>query len=284
MSFKRITLPDGTAQGETEPREINVTNVQALANRPQMTAAALKAAFDAGGISVKEYLTGLVNEINGFIGSIENNGTGGGTGSGASNIGAGLVWPEDHSEGSVQAKLIALKEYMDGLVVEAGAGDMAKSVYDSNNDGVVNDSDHLGGLSPGRYLKTFWDLDNVTSPEGYGFTVHKFNYGGILQNYVGWNDIKAALKSYFDTIYTGSTVSGSSTTNSATGRLITHTFGNITTNAYRVTITPTMTAVPTTGTTGGLGEVYVVKNADGTFTVYNTGIAGIAFDWQATKV
>lgn len=39
-----------------------------------------------------------------------------------------------------------------------GSGDMTKAVYDSNNDGVVNDSDKLGGVASSLYaLKTYVD-------------------------------------------------------------------------------------------------------------------------------
>ncbi|MEG2259015.1 MAG: hypothetical protein RSB78_02385, partial [Oscillospiraceae bacterium] len=39
-------------------------------------------------------------------------------------------------------------------VVEIGAGDMAKAVYDTNGDGVVNDSDKLGGQLPSAFASS----------------------------------------------------------------------------------------------------------------------------------
>ena len=77
---------------------------------------------------------------------------------------------------------------------------------------------------------------------------------------------------------------GSSTTNATTGRVITHTFGSIAATNYRVAITPTISSAPTTSNTGNLGEIYVLKGADGTFTVYNTGAAAITFDWVAFTI
>ncbi len=39
------------------------------------------------------------------------------------------------------------KKYVDGVLVAIGAGDMPKSVYDKNDDGVVDDSEAIGGVA-----------------------------------------------------------------------------------------------------------------------------------------
>ena len=45
----------------------------------------------------------------------------------------------------------ATKEYVNERVVEIGAGDMAKSSYDSDGDGIVDDAQKLGGHAPEHY-------------------------------------------------------------------------------------------------------------------------------------
>ncbi len=73
---------------------------------------------------------------------------------------------------------------------------------------------------------------------------------------------------------------GSSTFTGSTssGRTITHGHGSIAAAAYAVSITPSAAG------DGNLGEYYVVKAADGTFAVYNTGTATTSFDWMAVKI
>lgn len=71
---------------------------------------------------------------------------------------------------------------------------------------------------------------------------------------------------------------GSGSFSGATGTEISHGFGNIATNIFFVTITPSANG------SGNIGEYYVVKQADGKFKVYNTGNATTAFDWMAVKV
>jgi hypothetical protein len=72
--------------------------------------------------------------------------------------------------------------------------------------------------------------------------------------------------------------SGSFSGSTVTGTTITHGHGAIAAAAYAVSITPSAAGG------GNLGEYYVVKAADGTFTVYNTGTATTSFDWMAVKV
>lgn len=45
----------------------------------------------------------------------------------------------------------ATKKYVDDTVVSIGAGDMAKAVYDTDNSGVVDDAQKLGGNLPSYY-------------------------------------------------------------------------------------------------------------------------------------
>lgn len=72
----------------------------------------------------------------------------------------------------------ASKTYVDDTVVATGAGDMAKSVYDTDNDGTVNNSDKLGGALPAAYMtKAVYDADgdgvadNAQRVGGYAVSV-----------------------------------------------------------------------------------------------------------------
>lgn len=55
-----------------------------------------------------------------------------------------------------------LRQEISEIAAEAGIADMTKTVYDSNDDGVVNDSDKLGGQLPSYYAKQ-QDLDTANS-------------------------------------------------------------------------------------------------------------------------
>ncbi|MEF9975801.1 MAG: hypothetical protein RR675_02235 [Oscillospiraceae bacterium] len=47
----------------------------------------------------------------------------------------------------------ATKKYVDDVASEKGNGDMLKTVYDANNDGVVDNSKLLGGLASGEFCR-----------------------------------------------------------------------------------------------------------------------------------
>lgn len=168
-------------------------------------------------------------------------------------------------------------------LVSNSSGKVAVSTVTSTELGYVS------GVTSG--IQTQLDAKTPNSANQTAYTdiddadyVPMYDTSAITQKKSLWSNIKSVLKTYFDTLYLTKPASGSSTTNSTTGRSITHTYGSIAANTYTVSITPTLTSAPTTGTAGSLGEIYVVKNADGTFTVYNTGDASIAFDWIAIKV
>ena len=48
----------------------------------------------------------------------------------------------------------ATKKYVDDIVIEAGGGDMLRTVYDKDKTGTVDDSKKLGGQLPSYYSKT----------------------------------------------------------------------------------------------------------------------------------
>ena len=45
----------------------------------------------------------------------------------------------------------ATKKYVDDTLVAVGAGDMQKSIYDADGDGVVDDAEKLGGMPPEHF-------------------------------------------------------------------------------------------------------------------------------------
>lgn len=58
----------------------------------------------------------------------------------------------------------ATKQYVDDCVAGAGGGDMLKSAYDADGDGVVDDAAKLGGQLPSYYAKT----GELPGPAGAG--------------------------------------------------------------------------------------------------------------------
>lgn len=119
---------------------VNTSNITPLDNKPEIGAEALKVLFDKGSGDVLSALVTAIGEINAVITALV------GTGS-AADLGASAVYTGDQSAANIQAKLAMLKTYMDNMQLTAGAGDMAKSVYDTDNDGIVDNAEKIGGKS-----------------------------------------------------------------------------------------------------------------------------------------
>ena len=82
-----------------------------------------------------------------------------------------------------------------------GTGDMLKSVYDTNNDGVVNDSDKLGGVAASGYAKEISGLTaKATLADSDALTIAD-SEASNAQKKTLWSTIKSMLKTYFDTLY-----------------------------------------------------------------------------------
>lgn len=64
----------------------------------------------------------------------------------------------------------ATKKYVDDLASSKGGGDMMKTVYDQNADGVVDDSDKLGGLPPESYVKAEEGKSLISDDVSVGLT------------------------------------------------------------------------------------------------------------------
>lgn len=186
MSFTRITTPD-----------LTVTNITALADRPALTAAQLKAKFDEAGGDINAFLTALADEINAFLSELE-------TGTAAANIGAANVWAEDASASNIQAKLAALKTYMDGLVIAAGAGDMMKSVYDTDADGKVDsaaDADTVGGELPGAFADEIsGKTAKTTLADGDAFPIAD-SAAANAQKKTLWSTMKTAIQTALAAVF-----------------------------------------------------------------------------------
>ena len=78
----------------------------------------------------------------------------------------------------------ATKKYVDDLASNKGGGDMLKSAYDANKDGVVNDSDKLGGQLPSYYAQASDLTNKVDKVSGKGLSTNDFTsaYKAKLDN------------------------------------------------------------------------------------------------------
>lgn len=163
MSFKRIDEP-----------LLDPENISLLEDRPLLTAAELKHVFDKAGVDIVDALYEVVDDINTHIGELEK-------ASAAGYIGAEALAVFDESAANVQAKLAFLKKYIDDKVIQAGAGDMMKAVYDANNSGVVDNAERLGGLLPAGYAAAAHthDVDDITEFAENGITAQHFEVTAI---------------------------------------------------------------------------------------------------------
>src|SRR5574344_571843 len=130
MAFQRILEPDYNTKG-----------ARLLETKPDMDAETLKRKFDELSLDViipnYNAMADLLNQILG------------------SATGTQTVITNDDT------KLVtggAVSRY----VVEMGGGDMTKAIYDTNDNGVVDDSDKLGGMSASDYQLKSDDTLNTT--------------------------------------------------------------------------------------------------------------------------
>lgn len=83
------------------------------------------------------------------------------------------------------AQGVALKARLDSINInleDLGAGDMLKSVYDIDGNGIVDNSEKLGGQSPSYYAKAS-DIPNSISDFGITVTKEELNYvDGVTSN------------------------------------------------------------------------------------------------------
>ncbi len=133
MPFETFTTP-----------AVNTAVITALDDRPSLSAAQLKAAFDRVGVDLYAALGSVVDALNDHLADLA-------AAPAAAELGCAPVCAADDSAANLYAKIAWLKTYMDNLVIAAGAADMQKSVYDTDDDGVVDDAEKLGGQLPSAY-------------------------------------------------------------------------------------------------------------------------------------
>lgn len=123
MAFEKITQDFGTIRG--------------LADRPEVSATVLKSKFDSDVNALKEAVNNLIEALNtlGIYDALT-----------ASSIVQSIT-------GGESDKVVSAAAVKSALAGIGGGGDMLKSVYDSNADGVVDDSAALGGVAASGYLK-----------------------------------------------------------------------------------------------------------------------------------
>ncbi|MEG1394058.1 MAG: hypothetical protein RSC60_07280, partial [Christensenellaceae bacterium] len=141
--------------------KVNV--VEGLETRPQMPPQTLKQKFDEDSVNLKADVNGVVDGVNAVIDELtstngaKNIGTAkidGVVGGNVQDVMQGLIPKTDivQALGSATDKLISQKAVTDAIG-QKGGGDMLKAVYDTTNNGVVDDAEKLGGKQPTFYAK-----------------------------------------------------------------------------------------------------------------------------------
>jgi len=124
--------------------------IAGLSDRPQLSSSVLKDKFDQMGEEIKsEVNTKIVSAIN-------------------SAVSTSVTDTHDKIPTSK-----AVKNYVDEAVIEAGAGDMTKNVYDTNNSGVVDSAEGLTTAAKASLMLEIYPIGSIymsttsTNPSSY---------------------------------------------------------------------------------------------------------------------
>jgi hypothetical protein len=83
----------------------------------------------------------------------------------------------------------------------SGAGDMTKSVYDTNNSGIVDDAEKLGG-NPSTWYQQATDGLSAETDIADADTIPFYDASASAGRKTTWSNLKSILKAYFDALYT----------------------------------------------------------------------------------
>ncbi|MEF9863939.1 MAG: hypothetical protein RR777_03265, partial [Christensenellaceae bacterium] len=138
--------------------KVNV--VEGLETRPQMPPQTLKQKFDEDSVNLKADVNGIVDGVNAVIDELtstngaKNIGTAkidGVVGGNVQDVMQGLIPKTDIVQvlGTTATKIPSEKAVTDAMA-SAGYGDMLKAIYDTTNNGVVDNAEMLGGKTEGQ--------------------------------------------------------------------------------------------------------------------------------------
>lgn len=131
------------------------TSIAALPDKIENNAAWLKAQFDGRtDKEVKDSINGIIDELCGE--------------DAAAQIGAKVPLGLS-ANGNIQSILYALREFIDQKMIEIGAGDMQKSIYDTNDNGIVDNAERLCGKTADEFA-TAEQGENAMPKAGGTFT------------------------------------------------------------------------------------------------------------------
>jgi len=150
MAFNKITNEDIVGLGVT-----------GLADVPGLSTADMQAQFDEYPEYLKERINQLIDELKDAAAASD-------IGTAKGTLQAVLNEIEQNLSGKASADNIltkdntepytpigdynpATKKFVTDTLVEIGAGDMRKAVYDANGNGTVDDAEKLGGMLPAYY-------------------------------------------------------------------------------------------------------------------------------------
>lgn len=131
------------------------TSISSLPDKIENNAAWLKAQFDGRtDKEVKDSINGIIDELCGE--------------DAAAQIGAKVPLGLS-ANGNIQSILYAMREFIDQKLIEVGAGDMQKSIYDTNDNGIVDNAERLCGKTADEFA-TAEQGENAMPKSGGTFT------------------------------------------------------------------------------------------------------------------